>query len=163
MKLTSHISLSAQKTISRGCWLTPGVNDTCGFDPVKNEGYCFCHTDLCNEAGSNRVFSALLTLLPALGYFLLKWASFISGPNRKWTTRASRRKSNVFKRIWIQELQNESVHQKKKLKVESESSTVQLHLQQVAMQARLIEKGNLLRKCFIFAPTPSISSNSLIF
>ena len=45
------VQLSAQRTLERSCFLTPGQNDTC-FTDDDGFGVCYCHSDLCNHAAA---------------------------------------------------------------------------------------------------------------
>jgi len=59
-----------QQVLEKGCFLTPGYNDTC-FDEDANIGVCWCHTDLCNSASRWSSSASLPWFLR-----ILAWTSF---------------------------------------------------------------------------------------
>ena len=68
--LTITFIFSAQQVLEKGCFLTPGYNDTC-FDEDANIGVCWCHTDLCNSASRWSSSASLPWFLR-----ILAWTSF---------------------------------------------------------------------------------------
>ena len=60
---------AAQQVLQRGCFITPGSNDTC-FTGRDGSGYCYCYTDLCNGSKSNLVFAEAAALLSVFTSFV---------------------------------------------------------------------------------------------
>ena len=74
------VQLSAQRTLERSCFLTPGQNDTC-FTDDDGFGVCYCHSDLCNHAARPTAATALIQISVAAAATLVAAGAILGGGN----------------------------------------------------------------------------------